>query len=94
MPEVIINRCQQPTDFGHICRAELHHFSDALMTAYGSASYIRLTSVMGKVSCNLMFTRSRVTTLKQMTIPRLELAAATLSVQQDEIQQDEIILDR
>ena len=87
---VQIPRCIQPADFGEVCRAELHHFSDASTAAYGSASYIRLINSEGEVQCNLLFSRSRVAPLKQLTIPRLELAAAALSVQQDKMLRKEL----
>ena len=48
-----IDRCFQPTEFSEVHRAELHHFSEASMHAYGSASYIRLINVKGRVSCSL-----------------------------------------
>ena len=92
IPEVKIERCLQPQEFGDISKVELHHFSDGSTAAYGSASYVRLVNTKGQVRCHLLFTRSRVTPLKQMTIPRLELAAAALSVQQDEMMQRELSL--
>lgn len=85
IPHFQTDRCFQLAEFGNIQRTELYHFSDASTTAYGSASYIRVVNTEGQVHCSLLFTRSRVTPLKKMTIPRLELAAAAMSVQQDEM---------
>ena len=92
IPEVKIQRCLHPFEFGDISTAELHHFSDASTVAYGSASYVQLVYTKGQVRCNLLFTRSRVTPLKQMTIPKYELASAALSVQQDEMVRRELSL--
>ena len=89
-PGLQIERCLQPVE--SINRTELQHFSDASMTAYGSASYIRVVSPTGDVRCSLLFSRSQVAPLKQITIPRLELAAAALSVQQDQMMRKELTL--
>ncbi|XP_071476202.1 uncharacterized protein [Diadema antillarum] len=74
-----IPRCFKPSNFGEIQAVELHHFSDASQTGYGQCSYIRLVDDHGKTHCTLVLGKSRVTPLRPITIPRLELAAATVS---------------
>ena len=88
--DIAIDRCLQPDEIGPIDKAELHHFSDASMQAYGAASYLRLISNEGKVTSHLLFTRARIAPLKQLSIPRLELAGAVLSAQQDQMLRREL----
>lgn len=57
---------------------QLHGFADSSVEAYGAAIYMRVTDLKGKISCNLLIAKSKVTPLKTVTIPRLELAAAEL----------------
>ena len=71
---------------------ELHHFADASMPAYGPASYIRIRDQEGRTYCSLMCSRSRVAPLKPIAIPRLELIAVALSVQQDEVLRRELTI--
>ncbi|XP_052378933.1 uncharacterized protein LOC127931174 [Oncorhynchus keta] len=78
-----IDRCMMPENFGQVKTAQLHHFGDASEQGYGTASYLRFTNGMEKVHIAFILGKSRVTPLKQMTIPRLELAAATLAVRVD-----------
>lgn len=59
---------------------ELHHFSDASTTGYGQCSYLRMISPANKVKCALIMGKARVTPKKVVTIPRLELQAAVVSV--------------
>ena len=59
---------------------ELQHFSDASSLGYGECSYARFIDENDKVHCTLLFAKARVTPLKQVSIPRLELTAALLSV--------------
>lgn len=92
MQQIKVPRCLKPKDFGEIVKVELHHFSDASTVAYGAASYAKLVNNRGDVSCNLLFARSCVAPLKKVTIPRLELAAATMSVRQDQMIQKELSL--
>ena len=61
-------------------KTELHHFSDASNKGYGQCSYLRLTDEQGKIHCSFVVGKSRVTPLKPVTIPRLELTAAVVSV--------------
>ena len=80
MENINIPRCYKPTDFGQIVQCTLRHFSDASETGYGQASYLRMINENGDVHCCLIFGKSRVAPVKYVSIPRLELIAATLSV--------------
>ena len=80
MVNINIPRCYKPTDLGQIVEYTLHHFLDASETGYGQASYLRMISENGDVHCCLIFGKSRVAPIKYVSIPRLELTAATLSV--------------
>ena len=75
-----IARCFKPKNFGNVKGYTLHRFSDASNTGYGQASYLRVVNEDGKVHCCLLLGKSRVTSLKFVSVPRLELAAAILSV--------------
>ena len=74
-----IRRCFKPDNFAEVKEVTMHHFSDASSTGYGEASYIRLLDVKGNVQTSLVMAKSRVTPTKSITIPRLELSAATVS---------------
>jgi hypothetical protein len=69
---------------------QLHNFSDASEIGYGSASYLRTEFIDGRVTCSLVFGKSRTAPLRKISIPRLELQAAVLSVRISEIMQREI----
>ncbi|KAK6175033.1 hypothetical protein SNE40_013574 [Patella caerulea] len=75
-----IPRCIKPVTFSEVSTVQLHHFSDSSESGYGAVSYIRLIDVTGNIHCSFIAAKSRVTPLKVVTIPRLELSAATLSV--------------
>ena len=85
-----ISRCLMPAEFGQIASSQLHHFSDASEDGYGSVSYLRLVNEEGNIHCAFLFGKSRVTPLKAVTIPRLELSAATMSVRHDRMLKREI----
>ena len=74
-----IPRCYKSKEIGHV-KTELHHFSDASNKGYGQCSYLRLTDEQGKIHCSFVVGKSRVTPLKPVTIPRLELTAAVVSM--------------
>ena len=73
-------RCIKPHMFGKIVETSLHHFLDASEKGYGQCSYIRLVNDEAKRHCSLLVGKSRVTPKKFLSIPRLELTAAVLSV--------------
>ncbi|KAK3087993.1 hypothetical protein FSP39_013221 [Pinctada imbricata] len=74
-----IPRCIKPSNFGPYEYAELHHFSDASNSGYGQCSYLRIVNGT-QVHCSFLIGKARVAPLKVVTIPRLELTAAVLSV--------------
>ncbi|XP_053403186.1 uncharacterized protein LOC128558291 [Mercenaria mercenaria] len=80
LPLLKFPRCVKPEGFGKIRITEMHHFSDASSYGYGQCSYIRLVNDVGQVHCALLMGKSRVVPLRPITIPRLELTAAVLSV--------------
>ena len=59
---------------------ELHHFCDASNVGFGTVSYLREKQEDGQINVSLLYAKSRVTPLKKITIPRLELAAAKEAV--------------
>ena len=85
-----IARCLKPENFGNVVSCTLHHFSDACESGYGQSSYIRLLNPYGQVHCTLLIGKSRVAPLKFVSIPRLELTAATLSVKISKMLKNEL----
>ncbi|XP_014674050.1 PREDICTED: uncharacterized protein LOC106814267 [Priapulus caudatus] len=79
---ISVARCIMPTESRDaVC--ELHHFSDASEKAYGRCTYMRCISKQGRIHTTLVMSKGRVATIKQLTIPRLELQAAVLSAKVD-----------
>ncbi|XP_044316717.1 uncharacterized protein LOC123037926 [Drosophila rhopaloa] len=56
---------------------QLHGFCDASIAAYGACLYLR-SEANGEAKVHLLCAKSRVSPLKALTIPRLELSAALL----------------
>jgi hypothetical protein len=57
---------------------QLHGFCDSSERAYGACLYLRSTDDNNQSFCELLCSTSKVAPLKRLTIPRLELCAATL----------------
>ena len=82
-----ISRCFKPKGFGKVERTELHHFADASQEhGYGTASYLRLVNDRGEIHCSFVMGKSRIKPLhKAITVPKLELTAATLATRMNKI---------
>ena len=57
-------------------KREFHGFCDASLNGYGACIYVKTIYKSEKISVKLLLSKSRVTPLKQETIPRLELLSA------------------
>ena len=87
-------RCFKPEGFGEVKTVELHHFSDASTEGYGQCSYLRLIDEKDQVCCSFVMGKVCVTPLKPITISRLELTSALVSVKVSEIFQHELEYDK
>ena len=74
-----IKSCLKPSEFKAISY-ELHFFSDASLRCYGSCCYLRMGDNAGYHYCSFIIGKARVAPLKAVSLPRLELTAAVLSV--------------
>ncbi|XP_044180533.1 uncharacterized protein LOC122961788 [Acropora millepora] len=92
LSQFAIECCLKPANFGRIVSSQLHHFSDASEIGFGSVSYLRLSDGHGGIHCTILQGKSRLVPLKQVTIPRLELSAAVISVQLDKVLKRELDL--
>ena len=75
-----VKRCLKPENFGRVMQVPLHSFSDASTKGYGQCTYLKLKDHNGNIYCSLVMAKARVTPLKPITIPRLELTVALVSV--------------
>ena len=56
---------------------QVHFFADTSEGAYAVVTYLRVYNTC-KVSCNFLIRKARLAPIKSMSIPRLELEAATV----------------
>ena len=91
-----LDQIQIPRSFkgsAEIKSAELHHFSDASYKGYGQCSYLKIIDVNDEITCSLVMGKSRVSPLKAVTIPRLELTAGLVSCKVSNLLNKELNLD-
>ena len=58
---------------------QLHHFSDASEFGYGTDPYLRKEAEDRSVKCSFVIAKSRAAPLQYVSVPRLELQAATIA---------------
>ena len=85
LAEFKMERCMKPEGFEdeRLDSVTVHHFADASESGYGTVSYLRLVNDVGEIKCSFLISKSRVAPFKQVTIPRMELTAATVAVRVD-----------
>jgi hypothetical protein len=69
---------------------ELHMFADASEIGYGCVAFLRFSTEFDTFFVSFVFGKSRVTPIKSISIPRLELQAATLAVRVASMLSDEL----
>ncbi len=90
LENVRVTRSSKPPGFGKVESAQLHTMSDTSTTGYGQCSYLRLVDEHGTVHVSFQMGKARVAPKKTVSIPRLELAAATVSVKMTDVLRDEL----
>ena len=77
-------RCIIPKEFADGVM-ELHHFCDASVRGFGACSYLRIVDHRGQIHVSLVAGKARLAPMKQASIPRLELLAATVAAKLDKV---------
>ena len=88
-----IDRCFKSHAEKDIKSLQWHFFSDASLLGYGAVVYLRIVDNNDEVHCRFVMGKCRVAPLKAVSVPRLELIAATLSVKMKEVLTSEVNLD-
>lgn len=76
----------------NVVNISLHVFADASVDGYGMCAYLRFVHACGRISCCFVIGRSTSAPVRPMSIPRLELQAATLSVRMYKVLMNELTL--
>ena len=75
--DMYVPRCYSPHRFS-VSDMQLHGFCDASEEAYGGVVYIRLTDPVGNVHTEIVMAKTKVSPIRRISIPRLELCGAQL----------------
>ena len=75
---VSIPRCLKPNSL-EISKSELHVFADASHKSYAAVAYVRNEYPEGHVEVRFAYAKGKVSPIKKITIPRLELLGAVLA---------------
>ena len=75
-----VDRCVKPLGFGKPISVQIHSFFDASMAGLGQVSYLHLFNASGQVHVSFLMAKARVAPIKVMSVPRLKLTTAVMSV--------------
>ena len=75
--EIPRNYTQGP--WSDVCHLEIHGFGDASEKGYGACVYVRALKKDGTWSCSLVISKAKVSPIKTVTLPRLELMGSLLT---------------
>ena len=79
LEDITVRRCFKPI-VAETVSMQLHVFCDASLCGYGAVAYIRTVSGDDSVNLSLVMGKSRVSPIKPISVPRLELTAAVVGV--------------
>ncbi|XP_025190399.1 uncharacterized protein LOC112590994 [Melanaphis sacchari] len=77
----MLNKLTIPRNIGgsqKLTNIQIHGFADASIKCYGACIFLRSTNEQGEHTAKLICAKSKVTPLKVISLPRLELCAALL----------------
>ena len=88
-----VDRCFKPKNFGEIKNVQLHIFSDGSRVGYGAVAYLRLVDFVDRIHCSFVMGKALLAPIHEITISRLELTAAVISVKLSEIIRKELEIE-
>ncbi|KAK3704312.1 hypothetical protein QZH41_007496 [Actinostola sp. cb2023] len=80
LKRVQIPRCYNAAGTEQAKHVSLHTFSDVSQAAYAAVTYIRYEQIDGNTEISFVAAKAKVTPIKAISIPRLELMAAVMGV--------------
>lgn len=78
--QITIPRCYRTRPLAEVATVSFHVFSDASKSAYAAVVYIRFGYKDGSIEVGFVIAKAKVSPLRAVSIPRLELMAAVLGV--------------
>ncbi|XP_029987482.1 uncharacterized protein LOC115417609 [Sphaeramia orbicularis] len=78
-----LHRCLKALEFGDVITAQLHHFCDVCEDGYGTVTYLIVQNENHQMHSAFIMGKACVAPLKTVTIPRMELIAATMASHMD-----------
>ncbi|XP_046841790.1 uncharacterized protein LOC124435902 [Xenia sp. Carnegie-2017] len=90
LQEIRVRRCFKPAGFIEVKDVSLHIFSDASRLGYSAVAYLRLKNGNNEIHCSFVIGKARLAPLREISIPRLELTAAVISVRLSKIIREEL----
>ena len=75
LEQIRVSRCFKSSSYASL---QLHGFADASQQAYAACIYVRSEDENGLITVRLVCSKTRVSPLKDSTIPRLELCGAVV----------------
>ena len=80
LDNIKVNKCNKSENVRSLVKAEAHRFFDASKDGYGQCSNLRITDKFWALRCSLLIWKSRIISITLISLPRLDLTAATLSI--------------
>ena len=75
-----MERCFKLSKFHKVIDCSLQHFSNASQDGYEQVTYLTIVDQKGHIKCSLVMVKSRIPSTKFVSILRLELIPAALSM--------------
>ena len=90
LQKIDVDRCFKPKNFGAVKSVQLHIFSDGSRVGYGAVAFLPFVNACGRIHCSFVMGKARLAPIREITIPRLELTAAVISVKLSQIIREEL----
>ena len=80
LENIKMERCFKLSKFHKVIDCSLQHFSNASQDGYEQVTYLTIVDQKGHIKCSLVMVKSRIPSTKFVSVLRLELIPAALSM--------------